>query len=112
MSRVYGLDTLDRLPLALRFKQRAFEPLTAALDFSAGAWRDLFFGFFLARISNSRTHWPRRNSARRRILEKRSAANWLRPVLVCPQRFVVFERVAHAGSDMLGGPGRRSAARL
>src|SRR6476661_1207334 len=111
MSRVYGLDTLDRHPLALRFKQRAFEPLTAALDFPAGAWRDLFLGFLLARISNSRTHWPQRNSARRRIPEKCSAASWLRPLLVCPQRFVVFERLAHADGALLGGYGCRSAAR-
>src|SRR5580658_6279184 len=80
------------------------------MDFFARARSNLFFCFFPARFSNSRTNWSSRHSSRQRISEKCGGASWIRPVLVCAKRFVVFERRTHADRAVLGWHGRRRSA--
>jgi|SRR5450631_4034751 len=72
-----------------------------------GTRRHLFFRLFLARISDSRTHWTRRDFAGRRISPRRGTFFWLHSGhLVCANILVAGKRLSHGNRAVLGGDGR------
>src|SRR5580700_8549397 len=81
------------------------------MDLPAGAGRDLFFRFLLARLSNSWAHRTPRNSSRGRISSRRGRIAGPRPRLVVRTYIVVDGQwPSHAHCLVLGGYGRVTAA--
>lgn len=96
--------------LAVRFGTRRCGPPTPPLAFSARSRAYLLFGVFLAGLSNSRIDWAARNPPRRRILAGIGRAVRACRLLVCANAAMVFERLAHADGNLLGGHDRLVAS--
>src|ERR1700675_3524831 len=109
MAADEGLLTRVGLALAVRFGTRRFGPPAPPLDFSARSRAHLLFCVFLVGLSNSRIDWAAWNSPRRRISAGIGRAIWARGLLVCADAAVVFEWLAHAGGNLLGGHDRLGA---
>src|SRR6266850_767920 len=106
MAADEGVGACIGFALAVRFRTRRRRPLDPSLDFPAGAGAHLLFRVFLTGLSSSWIDWTARNSSCQRI--SASLVRTIRPceLLVRADAVMVFERVARAHSDLLGGHDR------
>ena len=95
--------------MAIRFGAGLFKPPDSPVDFSASAGTYLLLGIFLAALPNTRIDWAARDTPCRRVSACGRRAIRSHGLLVRAHSAVVFERVAHAVGDLLGGNDRGAA---